>query len=149
MTREQTLRAPQSHQRMTVEVVVNGELRSITLNPYVWNAFLEISEREGMSPDDLCALVESKMPNHKEQRSKQNQSSERVVSMTEQKTGPEANGTGLLTLTSAIRIFTLAYFHRLAHGKALAHDTGTTNVARQAGEISAAKSEPLATFGTK
>ena len=84
-------------------VTINGRRTTMRLEPSIWDALHEISRREGMPVNDLCARVKRQLDAAEEKRHKLGWSSRMPLAESR-----------AVTFASAMRVFIVSYFRQLA-----------------------------------
>ena len=102
---------------------VGGKRTAIKLEPSVYDALLEICEREFIDSEELINSIRDRLLELKGVLYTPYEKFGADNDPTEYQDEPVAKRPGAITLTTAIRAFTLAYYRRLAMEPHASHDT--------------------------
>ena len=102
---------------------VYGKRTAIKLEPSVYDALLEICERELIDSEELINNIRDRLLEVKGVMYAPSEKLDDDTVPAECQDEPVAKRPGAITLTTAIRAFTLAYYRRLALGPHTSHDS--------------------------
>ncbi len=106
-------------------VVVNSRRTSMRLEPTMWDALEDIAEREGISVNMICSMLEARLKEQEQEREEEEgaEAPSAAPSQAPSENLGDKDAKKLeISLTSAVRVFIAAYFRNAAteegHAKA-------------------------------
>ena len=103
-------------------VIVNGRRTTLRIEPYYWDSLRDIGRRESFSVNELCSLIDNNLGKWRKYYGISGAAANLGESFADPGADPGAKRPGAITLTTAIRVFTIAYYRWLAQGTVPPYD---------------------------